>query len=166
MEFVYELVSTQDLSKIERMLIACRDEDFYCIRYNGVVKINRNIPKPATVAKIVGAMWKIDQPLDEVKNKLMDDLYQRLKLITGENAAAQFCRAWHEAVQEKMDAADKRAAIEWLQERNIADELDVIGNSYHPGIVKALWSRTTSIDAIFLYGYQIGMEAARAVGQS
>ena len=98
----------------------------------------------------------------------MDDLWKQLRQIAGEEAADQIYRAWGEALREKLDAEDKRDAAAWLQGRNIPGELDAICDTigtYRPGFIKALWSQTTSTDALFLYGYQIGMEAARIIKQ-
>ena len=164
MQFTYELISPKELTKTEKILLACRGEDFCCIRHNGVVKINKALPKPKTVAKIAATMWQYDQLMDEPEAWEIDALWKQLRQIAGETAADQIYQAWSEALREKLDAEDKRAAAEWLQGRDIPDELDAICDtmgSYRPGFIKALWSQTTSTDALFLYGYQTGMEAAR-----
>ena len=164
MQFTYELISPKELTKTEKILLACKGEDFCCIRHNGVVKINKALPKPKTLVKIADAMWQFDRLLDCAEAEQMDDLWKQLRQIAGEEAADQIYRAWGEALREKLDAEDKRAAAEWLQDRSIPDELDAICDTigtYRPGFIKALWSQTTSTDALFLYGYQTGMEAAR-----
>ena len=164
MQFTYELVGPQELTKTEKILLACRGEDFCCIRHNGVVKINKALPKPKTLAKIAAAMWEFDRPLNCAEMEQVDELWNQLQQIAGENAAEQIYAAWREAIREKLDAEDKRAAAKWLQGRTIPDELDAISDtigSYRPGFIKALWSQTASADALFLYGYQTGMEAAR-----
>lgn len=164
MQFTCELVSFKELTKTEKILLACKSEEFYCIRHNGVVKINKGLPKPKTLVKIADAMWQFDHLLDCAEAAQMDDLWQRVKQIAGETAADQIYRAWSEAIREKLDAEDKRDAAEWLQDRDILDELDAICDTigtYRPGFIKALWSLTTRTDAIFLYGYQVGMEAAK-----
>ena len=93
------------------------------------------------------------------------------RIEAGTSVAALFLQAIKEALasgeyclREKLDAEDKRDAAAWLQGHDIPDELDAICDTigtYRPGFIKALWSQTTSTDALFLYGYQTGMEAAR-----
>ena len=164
MQFTYEVISPKELTKTEKILLACKGEDFCCIRRNGVVKINKTLPNPKAVVKIAAAMWQFDHLLDCAEAEQMHDLWKQLQQIAGEAAAVQIHSAWIEALREKLDAEDKRASAEWLQDRSIPDELDAICDtigSYRPGFIKALWSQTTSTDALFLYGYQTGMEAAR-----
>lgn len=164
MKFTYELVSPKELTKTENILLACKGEDFYCIRRNSVVKINKTLPKPKMVVKIAEAMWQFDQLLGCDEAEQIDKLWQQAKQIAGETAADQIYRAWNEALREKLDAENRRAVAEWLRGRDIPDELDAICDTigtYRPGFIKALWSQTTSTDAIFLYGYHVGMEAAR-----
>lgn len=163
LQFTYSLVGTQELTKTEKILLACKGEGFCCIRHNGTVKINKALPQPKTLAKIAAAMWQFDRLSDYAEMERMDDLWKQVKQIAGEDAANQIYRAWSEALHEKLEAEDKAAVAEWLQSRSIPGELDAISITgvYNPGFIKALWSQTTSTDAIFLYGYQIGVAAAR-----
>lgn len=164
MQFAYELVSPKELTKTEKILLACKGKEFYFIRHNGVVKINKALPKPKTLVKIADAMWQFDHLLDCDESWQMDELWQRVKRIAGEDAAVQLSAAWSEALHEKLDAEDKRDAAEWLQAHSIPDELDAVSDTigvYRSGFIKALWSLTMRADAIFLYGYQVGMEAAQ-----
>ena len=168
MQFTYDLLSPTELSKTEKIILALKGENFCCIRHNGVVKINKALPKPKTLVKIAGAMWQFDRLLDRAEAAQMDDLWKQLRQIAGEEAADQIYRAWGEALREKLDAEDKRDAAAWLQGRNIPGELDAICDTigtYHPGFIKALWNQTTSTDAIFLYGFQTGMAVARLIKQ-
>lgn len=169
MQLTYELISPQELTKTEKILLACKGEDFCCIRHNGVVKINKALPNPEAVVEIAGAMWQFGRLLDCAEAERMDNLWEQLRQIAGEVAANQIYAAWSEALREKLDAEEKSAAAEWLQGRNIPDELDAICDTigtHLPGFIKALWSQTTSTDAIFLYGYQTGMDAVRKAGFS
>lgn len=164
MQFAYELVSLKELTRTEKILLACKGKEFCFIRHNGVVKINKALPKPKTLVKIADAMWQFDHLLSCDESWQMDELWHRVKRIAGEDAAAQLYAAWSEALHEKLDAEDKQDAAEWLLTHDIADELDAICDTigtYRSGFIKALWSLTTRTDAIFLYGYQVGMEAAK-----
>lgn len=109
MKLDYAFVSHQELTEIEKIIFSLRGEDFCFIRYNGVLKINKALPKPKTLARIAAAMWQFDTLLDCTDEAQMDELYQRVKQIAGENAAAQINRAWNEALRENRAGKKKRA---------------------------------------------------------
>lgn len=166
MKFIYEIISSSELTQTEKVILALKDEEFFFLRSNGVLKINAAMPRLEELVKIGKDMWEFDRLLDSDEAEIMDGLWQKVKKIAGKDAATQLDHAWSEALQEKLDAEDKQAAAEWLGSRNIPDELDAICDiigSYHPGFVKALWRQTTSTDAILLYGYQLGLQAAGKV---
>lgn len=103
-----EFVSRQELTETEKIILALRGEDFFFIHHKGVLKINKALPKPKTLARIAAAMWQFDSLLDCTDEAQMDELYQRVKEIAGENAAAQINRAWNEALREKLAEKAKR----------------------------------------------------------
>ena len=105
----YELVSHKELTETEKIILALRGEDFCFIHHKGVLKINKALPKPKTLARIAAAMWQFDTLLDCTEEAQMDELYQRVKHIAGENAASQINRAWNEALREKRAREKKRA---------------------------------------------------------
>ena len=109
MKLNYELVSHKELTETEKLIFALRGEDFCFIRYNGVLRINKALPKPKTLARIAAAMWQFDTLLDYTEEAQMDELFQRVKQIAGENAAAQINRTWNEALREKRAREKKRA---------------------------------------------------------
>lgn len=109
MKLDYAFVSHQELTETEKLIFALRGEDFCFIRYNGVLKVNKALPKPKTLARIAAAMWQFDTLLDCTEEAQMDELFQRVKQIAGENAAAQINRAWNEALREKRAREKKRA---------------------------------------------------------
>ena len=108
MKLDYAFVSHQELTETEKLILALRGEDFCFVRHNGVLKINKALPKPKTLARIAAAMWQFDNLLDCTDEAQMDELYQRVKQIAGENAAAQINRAWNEALREKRARKKKR----------------------------------------------------------
>lgn len=103
-----EIISTQELTETEKAILVLRGEGFCFIRYNGVLKINKALPKPKTLARIAAAMWQFDTLLDCTEEAQMDELFQRVKQIAGENAAAQINRSWNEALREKLAEKAKR----------------------------------------------------------
>ena len=163
MELKIEFISRKELSEVEKLLLELKKERFFFLRYKGVVKVNKELPK--SVSEIASEMWKYDFLLDSDGEQKVDALLQRVKQLAGEDAAAQLQGVWIEALREKLDAENKAAASEWLQGRDIIDDIDSIG-SYNPGFISALWNLTRNVDTIFLHGYQTGMEAGRkAVGE-
>ena len=166
MQFVYDIVSTKELTSTERMILALRGEEFTFLRSKGVVKINAALPKVATLVKIAKSMWEIDRLLDSVDGEIMDGLWKKVKKIAGEDAASHLYRAWGDALQEKLEKDAEIAAKDWLHGRNLADEMDSISDAveYSSRFIKALWRETTDTDAIFVYGYQLGLQAARQGG--
>lgn len=166
MQLHYELVSFHELTDLERVFVTYNREEFCFIRSNGILKINKTLPRPKTLAKIAANLWQHDRLQDEAESWEIDAIYNRVREIAGKEAALQLYGAWNEAVREKLNAENKRDASEWLQYHDIPGELDAISgasDSYRPGFIEALWGLTKSTDAIFLYGYQAGMEASRKV---
>ena len=161
MQLNYLLISPKELSKIEEIIFSYSSKPFCFFRRKGVLLINQELRKPQTLAKIAADLWKHDQLQDDQGESEIDSLCDQVLEIAGNEAAYQLIDTWRDALHEKLDAQNKAAAAEWLQGRDILDELDSIGDSYRPGFIEALWSATRSTDAIFLYGYQAGMEAAR-----
>ena len=156
----YLLISPKELTEIEKIIFSCSGKPFCFFRRKDVLLINQELRKPQTLAKIAADLWKHDQLQDDQGASEIDSLCDQVLEIAGNEAAYQLLDAWRDALHEKLDAQNK-AAAEWLQGRDILDELDSIGDSYRPGFIESLWSATRSTDAIFLYGYQAGMEAAR-----
>ena len=162
MQLHYELIGPKELTKTERILLASKGEGFFFLRRNGVLLINKELRSPKRLTKIATDLWRhegfgTEQDTDEINAH-----YNRVLEIAGKEAAYQLLSTWNEALQEKMEADNKRDAADWLKGRDIPEELDAIG-PYRPLFIDALWSLTGRTDAIFLYGYHAGMEAARKV---
>ena len=49
----YILISSKELSKADRIRLACRGEDFGAILSDGVLKVNKDLKKPKKLEKIV-----------------------------------------------------------------------------------------------------------------
>ena len=166
MQFVYDIVSTKELTSTERMILALRGEEFTFLRSKGVVKINAAMPKVASLVKLAKSMWEIDRLLDSVDGEIMDGLWKKVKKIAGEDAASKLYKAWGDALQEKLEKEAEIAAKDWLCGRNLSEEMDSISDTveYSSRFIKALWRETTDTDAVFVYGYQLGLQAARQGG--
>ena len=161
MQLNYLLISPKELTEIEEIIFSCSSKPFCFFRRKGVLLINQDLRKPQTLAKIAADLWQHDQLQDDQGASEINSICDQVREIAGNEAAGQLLDTWRDALHEKLDAQNKAAAAEWLRDMDILDELDSIGDSYRPGFIEALWSATRSTDAIFLYGYQAGMEASR-----
>ena len=160
MKLNHLIISPKELTEIEKIVFSCSGKPFCFFRRKGVLLINKELDKTETLAELAADLWKHDQ-LQDTKGELeVDSIFSRVQEIAGSEAASQLLREWNDALHEKLDAENKAAASEWLRGRDIIDDLDAIEN-YTPGIVSALWSLTRSTDAVYLFGYHAGMEAAR-----
>ena len=88
-----------------RLMLDCRMPVFSASSF-WVMWLSR---RAAITARIAAAMWQFDTLLDCTEEAQMDELFQRVKQIAGENAAAQINRAWNEALREKRAREKKRA---------------------------------------------------------
>lgn len=164
MELKYEFVSMQEMDSLDKAILALRGEDFYFLRRNGVLQINSSLANHEELTQIAKAMWQFDHLLNEDDSEKMDALWNQAKRIVGADATDQLYHAWGEALHEQLDAENKAAAREWLSGRNVPSEIDAIcdiTDAYRPGFIKAIWSESRNTDALFLYGYYAGVEAAR-----
>ncbi len=164
MELIYKLITPDELSKLEKLLFECKHENFCFFRRNGVLKINKSLPQCETLIQIADQMWQIDQPLDSETEDRMAKLWQQVIEAAGTTAAKQLNLAWLEALREKTEAEDQKAAEEWTQIHNIDNELSDIlctMNNFRYGSIEALWRKTMSVDAIFLYGFCLGRTETR-----
>lgn len=178
MELKYKLISRAELGRAERYLLQYRNEDFAVILYDGIVKINSALPAADQLVKLAEAMWGIDFPMDEAQEARMDALYAQAKAVAGKDAAWQLYHAWHEAGSAARKAADRAAAIMWLNdvyfevnfdewEGTVARNtgfMDAIREVVHDN--EKLWCnkfRTAADvyrDALFVYAYNCGVAAA------
>lgn len=164
MQLNYLIISHQELTEIEEIIFSCSRKPFCFFRRKGVLLINKELRNPKILAKIATDLWQHDQLQDDQGVSEINSLSDLVREIAGNEAASQLLDTWRDALHEKLDAENKAAAAEWLRNLDIIDELDSIGaasDSYRPGFIEALWNATRRTDAIFLYGYQAGMEAAR-----
>lgn len=178
MKLKYKLISRVELSSPERYLLAYRNEDFAVIYYNGIVKINSALPAVEQLVKLAEAMWEIDYPMDEEQDDRMEGLYTQVVALSGKDVALQLYHAWSEAGKAALKAADRAAAIMWLNDVYFKVDFDEREGTValNTGFMNAireviqenekLWCtkfRTAADvyrDALFVYAYNCGVAAA------
>ena len=72
MELKIEFISREELSEVEKLLLDLKKERFFFLRYKGVVKVNKELPK--SVSEIASEMWKYDFLLDSDGEQKVDVL--------------------------------------------------------------------------------------------
>ena len=178
MKLKYKLISRVELSSPERYLLAHRNEDFAVILYDGIVKINNALPAVEQLVKLAEAMWETEFPMDEAQEARMDALCAQAEAVSGKDAAWQLYHAWHEAASAALKAADRAAAIMWLNDVYFKVDFDEWEGTVarNTGFMDALrevirdneklWCpkfRTAADvyrDALFVYAYNCGVAAA------
>ena len=164
MKLQCKLVSQQELTEAEKTILHYMGKEFCFFYFDGVLKINKALPEPDNLAKIAQAMWQHDDLLEEPEMQEIEVLYKRVREMTNQEAADQLYSAWSAAREKYLKQKYRKAASEWLSSHNILDELDDISDRYgafNPGFIEALRCLAGSVDAVFLYGFQIGVEITR-----
>ena len=164
MELKYTLISPAELTRTEILIAHCSPFDFCFLYFKGVLKINKKLPQLPELLDIAAAMWEYDHPLNDSEAAEVDTLYNRVAEIAGQNAAAQLHSEWGQAVRDKANQDNRKAAAQWFEAHNIPDELDALNTDreiYRPCFLRALWQHSRDIDALFLFGYLSGLEAAK-----
>lgn len=160
----YVLVSYKDLTKTERIRIACNGHDFGAILTDGILKVNKDLRKPKTLEKIVRKLFEIDHRLNCEDDGLVDRLYHDVRETWGSELWDQIWEAWGDTLDAKLAAEAKSEAAGWLarygSDANIqyTDDLDEILDGVNPsvnGVMKAIYSAGCLRD-VFNYGFQMG----------
>lgn len=162
MKLQYRTVSPCDLSPRERLIVYATGEAFSFFLDHGVLVINRELPHLKTLLRCAREMWALDRPLDGAELRAAGLIYDSVSKLAGVSAARRFNIAWSYALRAKLDAEEAEAAGAWLSARSITAELDALGPLYSPGFLRALWRLSDGPDALFLYGYITGRDAATA----
>lgn len=163
MELVCECVGYRELSNEERLLVALSGERFTFIHFDGVLKINRALPKLKALEKAARALWQIDRLPDDMWDEELERICDEITRIAGTGAAVQLHKEWSWVRSKRLEAQKRAAAKAWLEARDLTDYLDHICDTtggYDPGFIDALWAESHSSNALFAYGYQMGLEAA------
>lgn len=163
----YILISSKELSKADRIRLACRGEDFGAILSDGVLKVNKDLKKPKKLEKIVRQMFEVDHLLGGESADLFDDLYHEVCTGWGEFLWRQIYRAWADTLTAKMKADDKAKATVWLEQYgdvSYTDSLDELIPDFRSGVIDAIFAESRDLRDIFNYGFQMGAQyGAKAV---
>ena len=184
MELNMVKTTNEGLDSTARCVLALRNEPFYFVRCNGVLYMNKGMKQTRKITEAVRSMWQYDfmesqEIMDEV-----DAAYDVVRQAAGDKAARQLCKAWSEAADESRRRKAVQAATAWISDNldNMTDEdwEELSGAGYDSLFVQHGLFRAFSnlhdkhpdspryreyfenwAEAAFVYGYQIGMEAAR-----
>lgn len=160
----YVLVSSKELTCVERVRLACKGEEFGAILTDGVLKVNKDLKRPKKLEKIVRQMFAVDHLLDVEEVDLFDSLYQEVKETWSNELFIQLQRAWSTTLGKKMDEEDKQGAAAWREQNPSPDTLGKICElfpAYSHGLVKALYA-AGGIDDVFTYGFQMGAQYGKS----
>lgn len=161
LELNYATISSKELSKLERILLSYRGEDFGAILTDGVLKVNKDLKKPKKLEKIVRRMFAVDHLLEGESSDLFDALYLEVRDTWGESLWRQIYRAWSDTLGAKLKAEDQSAAAAWLElygDVSYTDSIDDLLPGFRSGVLEAIYSSSRNIRDIFNYGFQMGVQ--------
>ena len=155
----YVVVSSKDLSKTERIILACRGQEFGAILTDGILKVNKDLKKPKKLEKLVRQMFEVDHLLSSEDDALWDMLYEEICTGWSKELWLQIRTAWGDTLQAKLNAEYDTAANAWLAQYGNVDYTDhiddLIPNSCS-GVIKSIYESSRDIRDIFNYGFQMG----------
>ena len=157
----YVVISSKELSKTERIILACKGEDFGAILSNGILKVNKDLKKPKKLEKIICRMFDVDHLLEGESAELFDDLYHEVCAIWGEFLWHQIYRAWSDTLGAKLKADDKAKAAAWLEQYgdvSYTDAIDDLMPDFRSSVIDAIYSESRCIRDVFNYGFQMGAQ--------
>lgn len=155
----YAVISSKELSKTDKVLLACRGQDFGAILSDGVLKINKDLKKPKKLEKLVRKMFEVDHLLSWEDDALWDMLYEEICTNWSKELWTQLRAAWGDTLHAKMDAEAKEAASIWLEQYGSVDYTDSIEDlmpDFRSDVLRAIYSASMDIRDIFNYGFQMG----------
>jgi len=157
----YILISSKELSKADRIVLACKGEDFGAILSGGILKVNNDLKKPKKLEKIVRRMFEVDHLLEGKSADLFDELYHQVCAAWGESLWHQIYRAWSDTLGAKLKADDKAKAAAWLEQYgdvSYTDSLDDLMPDFRSGVIDAIFAESRDLRDIFNYGFQMGAQ--------
>lgn len=155
----YVVVSSKDLSKTEKIILACQGREFGAILTDGILKVNKDLKKPKKLEKLVRKMFEVDHLLSCEDDALWDMLYEEICTNWSKELWTQLRTAWGDTLQAKMDAESKQEASVWLEQYgNISytDSIDDLMPDFRSDVIRAIYSASGDIRDIFNYGFQMG----------
>lgn len=173
-----------DLGSTARCVLALRNKPFFFVRMQNTLYMNKSMKGIRKLTAAIETMWKYDFMANEEIMAEMDAAYDTISQTAGKEAAGQALKAWSEMAEESRNARAKAEALEWIttvyEKMTDADWDEMYAAGYsssfiEDGLWRAFsqlhsdhpdrpgyrdWSGKASV-AAFVYGYQIGKEAAR-----
>lgn len=163
----YVVVSSKELSRTEKVILACRGQDFGAILTDGVLKVNKDLKKPKKLEKLVRKMFEVDRLLEGADEELFDELYLEVCSNWSKELWTQIYNAWGDTLNAKMKAEDEAKAAAWLEQYGdvgYTDSIDELLPDFRSGVMESIYSASKDIRDIFNYGFQMGAQyGAKAV---
>ena len=159
----YVAVSSKELSKTEKLILACKGEDFGAILFDGVLKVNKDLKKPKKLEKIIRKVWEYDHLLTIEDSDTFDRLYTEVCTTWGKELWEQIYEAWSRTLRKSLADQDERNAVELLEQYSGVDIIDSICDAfpgYSASLLKAMYRVSGDVSAIFAYGFQMGAQHA------
>ncbi|MGM9628214.1 MAG: hypothetical protein ACI3V4_09015 [Faecousia sp.] len=173
-----------DLDSTARCVLALRNKPFFFVRMQSTLYMNKNMKGVRKLTAAIETMWKYDFMANEEIMAEVDAAYDTISQIAGKEAASQAFEAWSEMADESRKARASEKAIEWVttvyetMSEEAWDEICAAGYDsifVRHGLSQAFWNLRDQhpnspkykenfknwADAAFVYGYQIGKEAAK-----
>lgn len=155
----YVVVSSKELSNVEKMLLACKGQEFGAILFNGVLKINKDLKKPKKLEKLVRKMFEVDHLLSCEDDALWDMLYEEICTNWSEELWTQLRTARGDTLKAKLEVEAKEAAALWLEQYgniDYTDSIDELLFDFRSDVIRAIYSVSRDIRMVFNYGFQMG----------
>lgn len=176
-------ITSADLDGDARCILALKNQPFCFLWYRGYVLMNREMEGVQKLTEAVKTMWKYDRAdTDEVLAEL-DAAYNTVAQTAGKLAAGQLMDALGIAAERSRKARAEAAALEWVSQKyeTMSDEEwdEIYAAGYSSDFVReGLWAAfsqleklhpddpryrhwiTNSIEAAFVYGFQLAQKAA------
>lgn len=157
----YVVISSKELSRTEKIRLACKGHEFGAVLTDGVLKVNKDLKKPKKLEKLVRKMFEVDHLLSSEDDELMDMIYEEICKNWGEELWIQIRNAWGDTLQIKLEAEDKRKAATWLEQYgdvSYTDSIDDLMPDFRSGVIEAIYSKSRDLRDIFNYGFQMGAQ--------
>lgn len=155
----YEAISSKDLSQTERIILACKHQEFGAILFHGVLKVNKDLKEPKRLEKLVRKMFAVDHPITEAESAEWDALYEEICSTWGEELWKQLREAWGDTLDAKLAAEAREAATVWLDQygdTGYTDSIDELAPGLRDDVIRAIYFASKDIRAVFNYGFQMG----------
>lgn len=164
MELKYEIISTEELTRVERALLALSGKPFSFMQYDGVLKINAGLPHVDELVDLAVRLWAFPDVMDDVDDfTIIADIDKRVEALAGEQAAQALWDEWNRAAQKFREKKAAEFANQWIQQEFSVDALDATGidSTFMDALYKAAQEKNIRpLYVVGLWAYNLGIASA------